>query len=115
VRDDAGAWEASNNCADGGPPELRVGLCGEDYACATVGGCGDNHFVTLVTSSDVGVGIWAGQVIYGEDDGGTVSVNASIRVTSFPPVGGTVAGDYVGAGPAGESPPHGTFCVIRVP
>lgn len=117
LTDDAGTWRASDNCMDGGPPELHVGLCAEDYACASIGGCGDNRFVTVVTSSEVGVGFWAGEVLYGDDDGGSYSVNASVRVTSFPPVGGTVAGDYVGeaAGAAGGRPPHGTFCVVRVP
>jgi hypothetical protein len=114
VTDDSGTWTATDNCYDGGPPEFRVALCGEDYACANIVGCGGGQYVVIDTPTQFGVGTWPAHVLWGSADGGSYSVNASIRVTSFPASGGTLAGDYVGevsATAAGLPPPHGAFCV----
>jgi hypothetical protein len=113
VTDDSGTWTATDNCDDGGPPEFRVTVCAEDYVCSEIIGCGGGRFVAIGTPLPLGVGTWPSHVNYGTGDGGSYSVNATIRVTSAPASGGTVAGDYVGeaAGAAGGSPPHGAFCV----
>src|SRR5437868_2778415 len=116
LTDDSGTWRASDNCMDGGPPQIKEDLCAEDYACTTIAGCAGNRFVTLVVNA-FGAGVWDGYVHYGEVDAGVYSVRATIRIKTFPSDGGTVSGDYDGdpAGAAGGSAPGGRFCVVPSP
>ncbi len=121
VGNDAGSQVLRDGCQGFLVPSLFAGLCGEDCLCSHVVGCSDASALDLALSSNVcGTVQEAGTYpIHNSSwtNGGTTTATSSgwIRLATFPPSPGPVAGDYsLTFLPADGGPGDtigGTFCV----
>jgi hypothetical protein len=100
VVDDAGTRYLRSDCSEaGGPPSLVLGICAEDLAGMMVVACSGATSIRLCSQiGGSGAGDWPVSVQYSDSEGGPSNAAgyATMHITTFPPDGGTIAGDYAG-------------------